>query len=55
MTCSTRDRAVPEVVPLVITGSPVASIPLVVFFRALQRYCRAGATARTLCRCVASK
>ena len=45
MTCSTRDRAVPKVVPLVITGSLVASIPLVAFFLALQRYWRAGARA----------
>jgi ABC-type maltose transport system permease subunit len=41
----TDNRAVPEVVPLVITGSLVASIPMVVSFLALQHYWRAGATA----------
>ena len=45
MTCSTRDPAVPKVLPLVISGSLVARMPLVAFFLALQRYWRAGATA----------
>ncbi len=35
----------PDIVSLVITGSLIASIPLVIFFFALQRYWRAGATA----------
>jgi multiple sugar transport system permease protein len=35
----------PDIVSLVITGSLVASIPLVIMFFALQRYWRAGATA----------
>jgi multiple sugar transport system permease protein len=35
----------PDIVSLVITGSLIASIPLVIMFFALQRYWRAGATA----------
>ncbi len=35
----------PDIVSLVITGSLVASIPLVILFFMLQRYWRAGATA----------
>jgi multiple sugar transport system permease protein len=35
----------PDIVSLVITGSLIASIPLVILFFALQRYWRAGATA----------
>jgi multiple sugar transport system permease protein len=35
----------PDIVSLVITGSLVASLPLVILFFALQRYWRAGATA----------
>jgi multiple sugar transport system permease protein len=35
----------PDIVSLVVTGSLIASLPLVIFFFALQRYWRAGATA----------
>jgi multiple sugar transport system permease protein len=35
----------PDIVSLVITGSLIASIPLVIMFFVLQRYWRAGATA----------